>query len=174
MPPMRRLSLLATALATALYIAACGGGNGTTSTQTATGPHVSPAAFESCLNKRGLKTGPPGSDALLASYGQQAVAQDGATFVIVSPATQVIAFSQNVDLAQAKSALGTAEQQGGVRADNLHAETSGNVLIIYFVATTPESTAVIHACLGGKATPLPGFEKPYSAPSTSSTTQPAE
>jgi hypothetical protein len=163
-----------TALATALALSACGGGgNGTSSSsaQTAAGPHVSPSAFASCLNKSGIKTGPPGSDAVLASYSQQAVDQGGATFVIVRPPSQVIAFSQNVDLDQAKSALGTAEQQGGLRADGLHAATFGNVLIAYFAAPSTEETSAIERCLGGKPTPLPGFSEPYNGPSTTTAPQ---
>jgi len=168
--PGVRWALIPASLAATLAISACGGGNGgsssTTASQTAAGSHVSPSAFESCLNQHGLKTGPPGSDAVLASYAQQAVDQGGATFVIVRPPSQVIAFSQNVDLDQAKSALGTAEQQGGLRADALHAATFGNVLIAYFVATPTEATSAIERCLGGKPTPLAGFSEPYYAPST--------
>jgi len=169
MPGVRR-ALIPASLAATIAISACGGGgNGTTSGQTAAGPHVSASAFESCLNKSGVKTGPPGSDAVLASYAQQAVDQGGATFVIVRPPSQVIAFSQNVDLDQAKSALGTAEQQGGLRADGMRAATFGNVLIAYFAATSTEETSVIERCLGGKPTPLPGFSEPYNAPSTTTT-----
>jgi hypothetical protein len=167
MPGVRR-ALIPAALAAALAISACGGGS---SSDTAAGPHVSPAAFNACLNKRGVETGPPGSDAVLASYAQQAVAEGGATFVIVHPPSQVIAFSQNVDLEQAKSALGTAEQQGGLRADGLHAATFGNVLIAYFAATPPAATSAIERCLGGKATPLSGFSEPYNAPDTTTAPQ---
>src|SRR5262249_48956829 len=142
MPCMRR-ALTPAALATALALSACGGGgNGTSSTtaQTATGPHVSPGAFESCLNEHGIQTGPPGSDALLAAYGQQTTSQGGTTFIIVTPLSQAFVFPMGVDLAKAKSALATAEQEGGLRADNLHAQTAGNVLLVYFVGTTPQST----------------------------------
>jgi hypothetical protein len=148
------------AIAAAVAVSACGGSD----TETATGPHVDATALQSCLRKHKVEIGPVGSDALLASYGQRATDDGGASFIVVNPLSQVIVFPDAVDINEAKSALGDAEQAGGQRAGGMHADTLGNTLIVYFVATTPETVAPIESCLGGKGTPLPGFETPYYAP----------
>jgi hypothetical protein len=153
------------AIVAALSLSACGGGSD--STNTATGPHVDAGTLRSCLTQAGVKTGPVPPDALLYSYGQRAISAGGASFVVTVPASQVIVFPDPVDIDEAKSELGSAEQAGGLRANGLHADTLGNVLVVYFVGTTPATKASIESCLGGKGTPVPGFEVPYH-PSESS------
>ena len=161
MPRMKGSLAGLIAIAAAVIVSACGGGG--SDNNTATGPRVDATALQSCLNKAGVKTGPVPPDALLASYGQQATGAGGATFVVTQPLSQIIVFPDPVDIDEAKSELGSAEQTGGLRADALHADTLGNALIVYFVGTTPETKAPIETCLGGKGTPVPGFEVPYHA-----------
>jgi hypothetical protein len=167
MPGMKRSLAGLIAIIAAVMVSACGGGS---DTNAATGPHVDAGALESCLQKKKVETGPVGTDALLASYGQQATDEGGATFGVTRPLAQVIVFPDPVDIDDAKSELGDAQRAGGLRADGMHADTIGNVLIVYFVATTPETKAPIDSCLGGTGTPLPGFEVPYYATPTTATT----
>jgi hypothetical protein len=161
MPRMKGSLAGLIAIVAAVTLAACGGGSD--SSNTATGPHVDATALQGCIKKAGIQTGPVPPDALLASYGQQATSDGGSTFIVTNPLAQVIVFSDPVDIDEAKSELGSAEQTGGLRADGLHADTLGNVLIIYFVGTTSQTKAPIESCLGGKGTPVPGFEVPYHA-----------
>jgi len=165
MPRMKGSLAGLIAIVAAVTVSACGGG-GSDATSTATGPHVDAAALRTCIDKAGIKTGPVPPDALLYSYGQQATGDGGATFIVTQPLSQLIVFPDPVDIDEAKSELGSAEQTGGLRADGMHADTLGNVLVVYFVGTTPETKAPIETCLGGKGTPVPGFEVPYYATRT--------
>jgi hypothetical protein len=156
-----RLLLCLAPLALGVVAAGCGGDDETEPTPTvAEGEHVPAKTLLRCLQKAGLETGEPGTDAILGAYGEEAVAAGGDTFVVVDPISQIIVFPDPVDLEDAEDELRRVAERSGARALGLQGDAYGNVLMVYFNPNGADKTPV-NECLGATAEAVPGFATPF-------------
>jgi hypothetical protein len=161
---MRKLLTLAAPLviALALGMAACGDGDGGEATPTvAEGPILDGKEVERCLAKKGAEVAPPGKDAILRGYSDEAVAEGGYTFIVPAPIIHFIFFADQVDLERAEDEFRDATARAGARATGLQADAYGNALAVYFAPQGGVDKTPVNECLGGEPQAVPGFETPY-------------